>query len=238
MWFRNELSSLAEVSLYSVLESVYKTVPFILFLCFGLCIPGYRTTGWMTRSSNPSRGKRRGSETNITAVRLALSPVQSVLGGRFPFDKAAGVWNVDRALRWRSKGRVGCVWNVMAYAHKPYFVFRRNGRGHLNRRGRQFSRLLAAELCELAVVMLDTPCSELVWRVLANHSSFPFTPPPVRHRVPSRFHWTVPPLPKYDVLVCTGTSFLCAPIHWLTVIFASVRFVTGALFNTFGACGN
>ena len=42
------------------------------------------------------------------------------------------------------------------------FVFRRNGRVHLNRRGRQFSRLLAAEVCASAVVMLDTPCSELV----------------------------------------------------------------------------
>jgi len=28
--------------------------------------------------------------------------------------------------------------------------------------GRQFSRLLAAELCASAVVMLDTPCSEVV----------------------------------------------------------------------------
>jgi len=29
-------------------------------------------------------------------------------------------------------------------------------------RGRQFSRLLAAEVCISAVVMLDTPCSEVV----------------------------------------------------------------------------
>jgi len=28
-----------------------------------------------------------------------------------------------------------CFWNVMAHAQKPYFVFRRNGRVHLNRRG-------------------------------------------------------------------------------------------------------
>ena len=28
--------------------------------------------------------------------------------------------------------------------------------------GGQFSRLLAAEVCALAVVMLDTPCSEVV----------------------------------------------------------------------------
>ena len=31
-----------------------------------------------------------------------------------------------------------------------------------NLRGRQFSRLLAAEVCASAVVMLDTPCSEVV----------------------------------------------------------------------------
>jgi hypothetical protein len=53
---------------------------------------------------------------------------------------------------------------------KPDFVFRRNGRVHLNRQGRQFSRLLAAEVWASAVVMLDTPCSEVVWRVLATHS--------------------------------------------------------------------
>jgi hypothetical protein len=68
------------------------------------------------------------------------------------------------------KALLECVWNVMAHAQKPDFAFRRNGRVHLNRRGRQFSRLLAAELCASAVVMLDTPCSEIVWRVLATHS--------------------------------------------------------------------
>ena len=30
---------------------------------------------------------------------------------------------------------VDCVWNVMTHAQKPDFVFRRNGRIHLNRRG-------------------------------------------------------------------------------------------------------
>ena len=58
----------------------------------------------------------------------------------------------------------------MAHAQKPDFVFRRNGPVHLNRRGRQFNRLLAAEVCASAVVMLDTPCSEVVCRVLATHS--------------------------------------------------------------------
>jgi len=65
---------------------------------------------------------------------------------------------------------VDWVWNVMAYAQKPDFVFRRNGRVHLNRQVRNFSRLLAVKLCASAVLMLDTPCFELVWRVLATHS--------------------------------------------------------------------
>ena len=54
----------------------------------------------------------------------------------------------------------------MAHTQKPDFVFRQNGRVHLNRHGCQFSRLLAAEVCTSAVVMLDTPCSDVVWRVL------------------------------------------------------------------------
>ena len=65
---------------------------------------------------------------------------------------------------------VEASWNVMAHAQKPDFVFWRNGRFHLNRRGPQFSRLLEGEVCASAVVMLDTPCSEVVWRVLATHS--------------------------------------------------------------------
>jgi hypothetical protein len=57
---------------------------------------------------------------------------------------------------------VDSVRNAMAQVQKPDFVFRRNGRVHLIGRGRQFSRLLAAEVCTSAVVMPDTPCSEVV----------------------------------------------------------------------------
>jgi hypothetical protein len=71
------------------------------------------------------------------------------------------------ATRQRS---VELIRNLMAHAQKPEFVFRRNGRVHLNRRWRHFSRMLAAEVCASAVVMLDTPCSEVEWRVLATHS--------------------------------------------------------------------
>ena len=90
-----------------------------------------------------------------------------------------------------------CVWNVIAHTQKPDFVFRRNGRVHLNRRGRQFSQLLAAEVCASAVVMLDTPSSEVVWEywLPTPFASFPFTSPPVRHRVPSGFKRTLPQKP-------------------------------------------
>ena len=78
-------------------------------------------------------------------------------------------WPLPLPTLWNTS-LVEANWNVMAHAQKPDFVFRRNGRVHLNRRGRQFSRLLAAEVCASAVVVLDTPCSEVVWRVLATHS--------------------------------------------------------------------
>jgi len=45
----------------------------------------------------------------------------------------------------------------MAHTQKPDFIFHRNGRVHVNRRGHQFSRLLAAEACASALVLLDTP---------------------------------------------------------------------------------
>ena len=51
----------------------------------------------------------------------------------------------------------------MAHAQKPEFVFPRNGRVHLNRWGRQFSRLLAAEVYASALVMMDIPHSEVAW---------------------------------------------------------------------------
>jgi len=80
---------------------------------------------------------------------------------------------MSRAISCSASGGqivLDCVWNVMAHAQKPDFVYRWNGRVHLNRQGRQFSWLLAAEVCASAVVMLDTPCSEVVNRVLATYS--------------------------------------------------------------------
>ena len=45
---------------------------------------------------------------------------------------------------------------------------------------------LTAEVCAAALVMLDTPRPEVVWEywLPTPFASFPFTSPPVRHRVP------------------------------------------------------
>ena len=85
----------------------------------------------------------------------------------------------------------------MAHAQKPDLVFQRNGRVHLYRRGCQFSRLLAAEVCASAVVMLDRLLSDAVqdcW-LPTPFASFPFTSPPVRLRVPSDSVSTIAPTP-------------------------------------------
>jgi hypothetical protein len=105
-------------------------------------------------------------------VRLHILFVSSF--GRV-INRFVGISLKSRALRTSIlvtviHGVIDCVWNVMAHAQKPDFVYSRNGRVHLNRRGRQFSRLLAAEVCASAVLMPDTPRSEVVWRLLATHS--------------------------------------------------------------------
>ena len=93
-------------------------------------------------------------------------------------------------MRWhmrRNQILSYCFWNVMAHAQKPDYVLLRfecdgtcaETRFRLLAKrtclfkssgGHQFSRLLAVEVCASAVVMLDTPCSEVVWRVLATYS--------------------------------------------------------------------
>jgi len=88
-------------------------------------------------------------------------------GSAARFDTGSRLWSLN--------SMVEASRNVMAHAQKTDFFFWRNGRVHLNRPFRcQFSRLLAAKVCASAVVMLDTPYSDLVWRVLATHSIHQF----------------------------------------------------------------
>ena len=92
----------------------------------------------------------------------------------------------------------------MAHAQKPDLVFQRNGRVHLYRRGCQFSRLLAAEVCASAIVMLDRPCSDTVhecW-LPTPFASFLFISPPVLRRVPSDSVSTLP------LNIIQGNTFL------------------------------
>ena len=109
----------------------------------------------------------------------------------FKFKKSANLLQVRSVQlchfsRYWQMYNTQLVRNVMAHAQKPDLVFPRNGQVHLNRWGRQFSRLLAAEVYASALVMLDIPHSEVAWEywLLTPFISFPFTSPPVRHRVP------------------------------------------------------
>ena len=66
---------------------------------------------------------------------------------------------------------VEASWNVMAHAQKPYFVFRAKRTSPFKSAGGVRSvDYWQLRCCASAVVMLDTPCSEVVWRVLAIHS--------------------------------------------------------------------
>jgi hypothetical protein len=108
---------------------------------------------------------------------------------------------------------VDWVWNVIAHAQKPDFVFRRNGRVHLNRQGRRFNRLLAGEMCVSAVVMLDTPCSEVVWGVLVIHSIRQFrlhfpsraSPCAITFQLDSTDFYVTPPEPFPSSWFCSYT---------------------------------
>jgi len=59
------------------------------------------------------------------------------------------------------------------HTRRPDFVFRAKRTSPFKPAGASV-RLLTAEVCTSALVMLDTPCSEVVWRVLATHSIHQF----------------------------------------------------------------
>jgi hypothetical protein len=86
----------------------------------------------------------------------------------------------------------------MAHTQKPVFVFRPNGRVHLNRfgGGGQFSRLLADELCTSACKVCTAVQACVLqscdaYRLPTPFSCFPFTSL-LRHRVPSHFKRSIP----------------------------------------------
>ena len=101
----------------------------------------------------------------------------------------------------------------MAHAQKPDLVFQRNGRVHLNRRGCQFSRLLAVEECGSA----DSNCIDRVptysARLLATHSIriFPLHFPSRASRCAIRFRTRFTTITTADAHTSAASSRLNWP---------------------------
>ena len=94
----------------------------------------------------------------------------------------------------------------MTHAQKPDFVFRRNERVHLIQRWTSVlsttgSRGVRISGSNAGYTMFQGSVKSTGYPL---HSPiFPFTSPPVRHRVPSHCNWTLPPLMR--VSTCTET---------------------------------
>jgi len=88
----------------------------------------------------------------------------------------------------------------MAHAQKPDFVFQRNGRVHLNLRGRQFSRLLAAEVCGSA----GSHCT--IFSKYVDHS-LKMSPEGRKKRVKWSGEKLIPNLESISVIVIDNASY-------------------------------
>ena len=150
----------------------------------------FKSAGASVQSTTGSRSVRiSGSNAGYTMFRGSVKstgyPLRSPVFPSLPLPTSpcAITFQLDstctlavKGWRWLAAWTMGdCFWNVMAHVQKPDFVFRRKGRVPLYRQRLQFIRQLAAEMCASAVVMLDTPYSEVVWRVLATHSVHQFS---------------------------------------------------------------
>ena len=111
----------------------------------------------------------------------------------------------------------------MAHAQKPDFVFSAKRTSPFKSAGgRQFSRLLAGEVCAISGSNCwITPCSEVVWRVLATHCirQFPL-------HVPSRAS------PHSTTFQLNSTTGATKPVG----IYVQWRPATTSEGNTDGAC--
>jgi len=88
------------------------------------------------------------------------------------------------------QSEVDCVWNVMAHAQKPDFVFRRNGRFHLTS--------VQSTTGSRGVRISGSNAGYTRFRGSVKGTGYPlhspvylFTSPPQRHRAPSHFNWTL-----------------------------------------------
>ena len=82
----------------------------------------------------------------------------------------------------------------MAHAQKRDFVFRRNGRVHLNRQGATVQSTTGSRGVRIsgnnAGYTMFRGSVKWYWLPTA-FASFPFTSSPVRHREPSNFNWSL-----------------------------------------------
>ena len=147
-WINNKISGIKLVfSLYATIEGLFESGTWAIGCVIRLCT-------WTLRWTPRVRWHYTfaGLVTHINRI-LHIIPGSEAMSNKIRHLPVGMWWHTGRN-------------RISSFGEK--------GRVHLNRRGRQFSRLLATEVCASAVVMLDTPCFEVV-----------------RHRVPSRFNWTL-----------------------------------------------
>ena len=92
---------------------------------------------------------------------------------------------------------VDCVWNVMAHARKPDFVFRAKRTSPFKSAGASVQSTTGI----WDVRISGSNAGYTVFRGSVKSTGYPlhspvspFTSPPVRHRVPSHFNWSLPRL--------------------------------------------
>ena len=102
-------------------------------------------TGWQTERSEsletllPEPQIPHGNICLILCTTLLKSCKTYTVSSKFLY--VPHTWHCNGTFRWRYNhvstilSILDCVWNVMAHAQKPDFVFRRKGLVHLNRRG-------------------------------------------------------------------------------------------------------
>jgi hypothetical protein len=114
---------------------------------------------------------------------------------------------------------IDCVWNVMAQAQKPDFVFRRNGRVNLNRRGTSVQSTTGSRGVRISG---SNAGYTMFWGSVKGtgyplHSPVsPFTSPPVRYRLPSHFNRTLTKLE--ELCCCWGLNLVVLSVCWSLLV--------------------
>jgi len=131
-------------------------------------------------------------------------------------DAREGKWRGNWRMEWVASTftlprnmvhpALDCFWNVMAHAQKPDFVFRRNGRVHLNRRGASVQSTTGNRGVHISGSNVGYTMfrGSVKGRGYPLHSPVSPSHPLLRHHLPSRFNWTLlllmrtPRLPVVD----------------------------------------